>query len=357
MRNRLWKLNPFIDNQNLFRVGGRLAFSEISNDEKILFILPARGHFTSLLIRYTHVNSLHAGTQFTLANLRQRYWVLSGRRLIQEVLSKCVRCHRNKGTTATQLMADLPPVRVNRTHRPFVHSGVDLCGPFMMRTSKRRGSQITKGYVALFICMTVKAVHLEPVIDLSSEAFLMAFQRFVSRRGLCTDLYADRGTNFVGARKMLRNDEVEYLKRIHHDLLNAFASKGTNFHFNPPAAPSFGGLREANIKRTKYHLKRIIGDRSITYDELATLLARIESCLNSRPLIPMSEDPSDFTCLTPGHFLIGESFASIPEPSLVNEPVLLTHRYRTMLKRAQTFWSLWSKDYLHLLQGRQKWLR
>lgn len=110
-------------------MGGRLTFAEISYDEQHPFILPSRNHFTNLLIVHTHVKSLHAGTQLTLANLRQKYWILGGRRTIRDVLVKCVQCHRNKATTVTQLMADLPPVRVRCTHRPFVHSGVDLCGP------------------------------------------------------------------------------------------------------------------------------------------------------------------------------------------------------------------------------------
>lgn len=80
-------------------------------------------------------------------------------------------------------------------------------------------------------------------------------------------------------------------------------------------------------------MMRVIGGNPLTYGELATVLAKIESCLNSRPLLLMSDDPNDLMYLTPGHFLIGEAMTSIPEPSLLEENVLLTHRYRAMLEK------------------------
>lgn len=223
-KNRLWSLNPFIDEDDLFRVGGRLSNAQMAYNEKHPLILPVEGHFTHLLIDYAHKQTLHGGAQLTLAYLRKRYWILNGRNTIRTKIHKCVVCHRQRGETTQQLMANLPSCRVRQQFRPFVHTGVDLCGPITIRTSKLRGSKVHKGYIALFICMTVKAVHLEPVVDASADGFLMAFNRFVSRRGLCTDLYADNGTNFIGAKRILRQDELEYLQSIHTDLVNTLAN-------------------------------------------------------------------------------------------------------------------------------------
>lgn len=356
-KNRLWALNPFIDEKDIFRVGGRLANAQIAYDERHPVILSSECHFTNLLINHAHRQTLHGGAQLTLAYLRKCYWVLNGRNTVRTKIHKCIVCHRQRGETVQQLMADLPACRVRQPIRPFVQTGVDLCGPITIRTSKLRGSKVHKGYIALFICMAVKAVHLEPVVDASSEGFLMAFQRFVSRRGLCTDLYADNGTNFVGAKRILQQDELEYLQLIHTELVNTLANKGVTFHFNPPSAPSFGGLWESNIRCVKHHLIRTMGDGSMTYDDLATVLTRIESCLNSRPLIPMTNDPEDFTYITPGHFMIGDSLLAIPEPNLIDEKVTPTDRYRMMLKRTQIFWSQWQSEYLKMLQQRPKWLK
>lgn len=351
----LRKLSPFLDTNEILRVGGRLTYSEMKFEEKHPVILPREHKLTELLILRAHQDSLHGGIQITLAQLRRSCWILRARKTIRSVIDKCVICQRVRGQTATQLMADLPAVRVTRK-RPFLHTGVDFCGPFRIRLSKIRGSKIYKGYVALFVCMTIKAVHLEPVRDLSSESFLMAFQRLVSRRGICTDLYSDCGTNFVGAKKLLDADERAYIKSLHESLVNQFANQGVTFHFNPPAAPSFGGLWESNVRRVKHHLKRIIGDRAVTFEFLSTLLARIEAVLNSRPLTPASDDPNDFNFLTPGHFLIGEALTAIPEPCITSDPVQFANEYRTMLKQVQTFWNIWQKDYLQTLQTRPKWL-
>lgn len=355
-KHRLWKLNPFIDQQGLFRVGGRLSFANLSFDEKHPLLLPQNHHYSELVINFKHTQTLHGGVQLTLAELQRKYWLLGRRNYVRKVINKCVTCCRQRDLTTTQLMGELPAPRVNIS-RPFSHTGMDLCGPISIRLSKKRGSRTYQGFVVIFICMCVKAVHLEPVTDLSSEAFLMSFQRFVSRRGLCSDLYSDCGTNFVGARRMLREDELDYLRSLHRNLSDVMTNMSVNFHFNPPSAPTFGGLWESNVRSVKHHLKRVIGDESITFDDLSTLLARIESCLNSRPLLPMSDDPDDFTFITPGHFLIGDSLLAVPEPYLLDEKIPPIKRYRAMLKRTQSFWLLWQRDYLQSLQNRPKWLR
>ncbi|XP_030765048.1 uncharacterized protein LOC115889242 [Sitophilus oryzae] len=148
-----------------------------------------------------------------------------------------------------------------------------------------------KAYICLFVCMATKALHLELVSDLSSETFLGALLRFISRRGRCNHIYSDCGTNFVGASRELINM-----------LKSAAEQEQISWHFNPPSAPHFGGLWEAGIKSVKTHIKRVIGDQLLTYEEFYTLMVQIEAVLNSRPLCPQSSDPNDLSVLTPGHF-------------------------------------------------------
>lgn len=354
---RLWNLNPFLDETNLLRVGGRLSFADINYDEKHPFILPKNNHFSNLLILHSHDHTLHGGTQLTLSNLRQNYWILGGRNEVRKIIKNCFTCARVKGAIATQLMADLPEHRVSILSRPFLQTGMDLCGPITLRLSKSPGSKIYKGYVVLFVCMSVKAVHLEPVTDLTSEAFLMSLQRFISHHGKPTDLYSDCGTNFVGAERLLRKHQTEFLESIYSNVIVYLTNEGINFHFNPPHAPSFGGIWESNIRRVKHHLYRVIGDKALAYDELATILARIQAILNSRPLVPMSDDPTDTTYITPGHFLIGEAFTTTPEPHIIGKPEPITHHYRSMLKRVQIFAAFFKNHYFHTLQQRPKWLK
>jgi len=74
-----------------------------------------------------------------------------------------------------------------------------------MRELQLRKSRTFKIFIAVFVCFSTKAVHLKVVSDLSTDAFLAAFDRFVARRGLPNDVYSDCGTNFVGADKQLRS--------------------------------------------------------------------------------------------------------------------------------------------------------
>ncbi|XP_046405326.1 uncharacterized protein LOC124170570 [Ischnura elegans] len=135
----------------------------------------------------------------------------------------------------------------------------------------------------------------------------------------------------------------------------ALASTGTEWRFNPPTAPHFGGIREAAVKSTKHHIRRVIGDTNLTFEELFTLLCQVEACLNSRPLIPLTDDPTDNKALTPADFLIHSASFIIPEPSLIDETIPVLKRWKIVQQMLQHFWQRWSREYLQSLQQRQKW--
>lgn len=174
--------------------------------------------------------------------------------------------------------------------------------------------QNLKSYVCVFVCLATKAIHLELVSDLSAVAFISAFRRFVSRRGHCDLLWSDNATNFRGADAELRS-MLKEASTFYREVAPFLANAGTTWRFIPPSAPHFGGIWEAGVKSMKYHLKRVVGERILTYDELSTLLCQVEAYLNSRPLHPLSTDPFDLSALTPGHMLVGEPLVNIPERS------------------------------------------
>lgn len=197
-------------------------------------------------------------------------------------IHQCSRCARWRAATPQPQMSNLPGFRTTPT-RPFTNTGVDYAGPILLRTTKGRGHKAYKAFIAVFICLCSRAAHLEVVSDYTADAFLAAFRRFTARRGLCKDIYSDCGTNFVGADAALRtlfkaaNEEAQ-------QIASALATTGTQWHFNPPAAPHFGGIWKAAAKSVKHHLQRVIGDSTLTYEKMATLLAQVETCLNSRPM-------------------------------------------------------------------------
>lgn len=237
-------------------------------------------------------------------------------------------------------MADLPESRVT-AHWPFYNVGMDYGGPFVVKESRRRGARTHKAYLALFICMAAKAVHLEIVTDLSTESFLAALDRFTSRQGIPANIYTDCGTNYVGAAKQIKA------------LLNASDTRQAvstriqcEWHFNLLGAPHFGGIWKAAIKSTKTHLNKVIGEQVYTVEELTTLVVRVEGVLNSRPLQPLSCDPNDLEALTPGHFLIGRPLLSMPEENFTDVSTNRLRRWKLIRQALQSFWRRWSHEYL-----------
>ncbi|CAI6358936.1 unnamed protein product [Macrosiphum euphorbiae] len=95
----------------------------------------------------------------------------------------------------------------------------------------------------------------------------------------------------------------------------------------------------------------------MTYDETTTLLCQIEAVLNSRPLTPLSSDPSDFNALTAGHFLIGGPLQLPPEPDCTGIPQNRLRRFKLMQAQAQIFWKRWSSKYLPQCQRSGKWTK
>ena len=154
----------------------------------------------------------------------------------------------------------------------------------------------------MFVCFSTKACHLEAVSDLTTDAFIAALRRFVSRRGKPAVIQSDNGTNFVGADKELRTLLAQ--ENSQTQLVEAMATQGITWKFIPPGSPHFGGLWEAAVKSAKHHLRRIFQEAFLSYEELSTVLCQIEAQLNSRPLCPLNEDHTCTNYFTPGHFLI-----------------------------------------------------
>jgi len=231
--------------------------------------------------------------------------------------------------------------------------GVDYGGPFNVRVSPGRGHKSRKCYIALFVCLVTRAVHIELVSDYTTSAFIAAFERFSSRRGPPTVVFSDNGTNFKGAEREI----ATRIKELSEDdnMLNGMSTKGISWNFIPPHAPHFGGLWEAGIKSAKHHLKRIIGQYTPIFEEFATLLCKIECCLNSRPLAPLHDDPESYDVLTPGHFLVGTSLDAVPEKSYLEITESRLTRWQAIQKMHERFWTLWSSEYLNHLQQRVKW--
>ncbi|XP_036148006.1 uncharacterized protein LOC118647346 [Monomorium pharaonis] len=353
--SKLLSLSPFMDENRLLRVGGRLKNSDLLFETRHPILLPRDHELTKRIIKQEHERNLHAGTHATMAAVRQQFWPLSLRSTTRKIIQNCIACFRAKPSMSEAVMASLPNSRV-AISRPFSHCGVDYAGPIILREGKRRNARNHKAYIAIFVCFATKGVHIELVSDLTSESFIAALRRFISRRGRPSCIYSDNGTVFVGANKQIK-ELYEFVNdpRTLSDVQHFLGERQTTWAFIPPNAPHFGGLWEAAVKSAKHHMHRIIGAAHLTFEEMATVLCEIEGILNSRPLTQLSSDPNDPAYLSPGHFLIGAPINSLPAHDLkdINENRLT--RWQRVEQIRQHFWQRWSTEYLHSLQERTKW--
>ncbi|XP_011866307.1 PREDICTED: uncharacterized protein LOC105561166 [Vollenhovia emeryi] len=353
--SKILTMSPFLDEDGLIRVGGRLKNSELNAEARHPILLPAKHELTKRIIQREHIRNKHAGTQATMAFVRQQFWPLSLRSTTRKVTRNCVTCFKSKPVHSEAIMGSLPSGRVTAS-KPFSHCGVDYAGPVSLKEGKRRNARIHKAYISIFVCFATKAVHIELVSDLTSEAFLATLRRFIARRGKPVCMYSDNGTNFVGANKQIKElYDLVAGEQTQESVKNFLRDQETSWSFIPPNAPHFGGLWEAAVKSAKYHLSRIVGQAHLTFEEMTTVLCEIEATLNSRPLTQLSNDPNDLTPLTPGHFLVGAPLNSIPSPDLIDVSENRLTRWQLVQQLKQHFWKRWSIEYLNSLQERTKW--
>ncbi|KAL0860883.1 hypothetical protein ABMA27_009420 [Loxostege sticticalis] len=353
-KSPLYFLHPFLDENQLLRVGGRLKNACIPRDTKNPFIISGKSQLAKLIVDQTHKRTLHGGPLLMLNVIRANYWITNVKSLVKLHVRKCLACIRYSPRFATQLMGNLPAARVTIS-KPFSSSGVDFAGPCYLKSSKLKNAVSIKAYIAIFICTVTKAIHLELVSELSTNAFIAAFKRFTSRRGYCSNLYSDCGTNFVGANFELSRMLNRSKASLPVELRELLASDGTEWSFIPPGSAHFGGLWESGVRSIKHHIRRVIGDTKLTFEEYSTLLAQIECCLNSRPISALSDSVDDYTALTPGHFLMLGPPLVVPHENVIDIPINRLNRWQHIEHMLQCFWKRWTQEYLVTLQNRYKW--
>lgn len=346
--NELHKLNPFMDSQDILRVGGRLTQATLHPHVKHPAILPKGHHVSRLLIKHYHEKVKHQGRGMTINELRSSgIWIIGCSSEVSSLIFKCIKCRKLRRCNQEQKMADLPPERIEATP-PFTYSGMDCFGPFYVKDGRKE----LKRYRLLFSCMCSRAIHIEVLDDLSTDAFLSALRCFIAIRGNVSHLQSDQGTNFVGARNefqvLMKGMEQERVKEL-----------GCNFVMNPPASSHMGGVWERQIRTVRSVLTSILDQSAGRLDSssLRTFLYEVMAIVNSRPLTTEHlNDPLGPEPLTPNHILTMKSSIIAPPPGeFVREDLYLQKRWKRVQFFSNEFWTRWRKEYLLSLQQRSKW--
>jgi hypothetical protein len=301
-------------------------------------LLPNQHPVVDQLIRQEHLKHNHAGIQFLMGKLRETCWILQGRKAVKRIIRGCAQCRLHSSKAPIVPEAPLPADRI-KDAKVFEITGVDLAGPLFL---KDKG----KAWIVLFTCGVYRAVHLELVQALSTEAFLLALHRFISRRGRPSKIYSDNGTNFVGADNFFGSldwSKIETETRVHR----------IQWRFNPPSAPWWGGWWERLIRSVKELLKRMLGHKKLKYVQLETCLCEVEATINGRPLTYITEEPEDLIPLTPAMFLQDVFESNFPEIENVDGDGLRL-AYQGLKKLKEELRSRFRKEYLSLLVHRGK---
>lgn len=308
---------------------------------------------TKLVIRHIHEKVQHQGRGITHSEIRlSGFWIVGGSSVVSDYISKCVQCRKMRGALQVQKMSDLPEDRLEPSP-PFTYSCVDYFGPFI----DKEGRKELKRWIALFTCMSSRAVHLEVANSLDTDSFLNAYRRFIGRRGPVRQIRCDQGTNFVGA----KNELSQALNELDHDKIQRELMKNNCdcliFKLNVPQASHMGGVWERQIRTARSILANMLTEHGgiLSDESLRTFIVEVENIVNSRPLDSLnSEECPD--PLTPNHLLTGKFNVVLPPPGCFQRAdIYLKKHWRRVQHLTNEFWSRWRKGYLSTLQERQKW--
>jgi len=291
-------LSLSLEADGLFHVKTRMTYKDDWTSFISPILLPSQDPYVEQMIREVHLNASHAGTQFVLNALREKYWILGGRKTVSQVLRKCVTCKRFAIKNLECEPAPLPQNRIE-TQFAFQTTGVDLAGPVILKKGK-------KAWIVLYTCAVYRAVYLDWVDSLSTEEFVESLEKFTYVIGRPCTIYSDNGTNFVGTENLMQKLNWRKLQ----EKLNV---KRIKWVFNPPSAPWWGGWWERLVRSIKDLLRKMLGQAKLQPKDLTRCLAAVSHVMNNRPLTTLTEDPEDLRPLTPNMFLRDLPVGGLPE--------------------------------------------
>ncbi|XP_055948258.1 uncharacterized protein LOC129981444 [Argiope bruennichi] len=162
--------------------------------------------------------------------------------------------------------------------------------------------------------------HLIHGLDLNSP--------FIARRGRCSIIYCDNGSNFVGASNLLSNLDWNLI-------VSDTALHPIKWKFNPPTASWWGGWWERLIGILKRLLRRVLGRSSLTYEQMTTVLCDSEAIINSRPITYVTDNDAELVPLTPSMFLQDIKVSGVPDCDKADQQSLNQRvKYRQNLQKA-----------------------
>uniref|UniRef100_A0A914WWH6 Integrase catalytic domain-containing protein n=1 Tax=Plectus sambesii TaxID=2011161 RepID=A0A914WWH6_9BILA len=351
------QLGVSLDEEGILRCGGRLSNADKEETMKYPILLPRKTHATQLIIRDRHELALHSGVQHTLAQLRQEFWILKGRIEVRKAIKSCLLCKKySVGPYNLPKMPAFPKERVQQAN-PFQYTGLDYLGPLWIKSVNEK----FKVWICLFTCLVTRAIHLEPILDLSAQQFLNCIRRFIARRGKPDKIISDNAPHFKLTQKTMDLAWSPIWEDDNNN--NYFAQHKIDWQFITEYAPWQGGFYERLVGVVKQALRKTIGRQCLKFEQFYTLLPEVEAVVNSRPLTYLYNDFASRQTLRPIDFLSPRSEIGIPPleedhknaeylPPGIDSKQRLLQIWKKSVENLDKFWALWHGEYLLSLRER-----
>ena len=165
-------LHPFIDNEGTLCLSGRIGHSNLPYKQLHPIILHGNHQITKMIVRAEHLRLLHVGPMMLASSIGVRFHIVGGKKVIRDVTLACVSCRGYSTRPQPQIMGQLPIERVT-PGMIFEKVGIDYAGPIHVQYGYKRKPTIVKTYICVFVSLTIKAVHLELVSDLTVKPLLL----------------------------------------------------------------------------------------------------------------------------------------------------------------------------------------
>ncbi|KAL6742508.1 hypothetical protein Aduo_015652 [Ancylostoma duodenale] len=263
-----------------FRCPHRLEHAETSTISAAPILLVPAHPLTTTVVMHHHLDNFHSGVHATIASLRRRFFIPSIRSTVVKILRDRIVCKKaNCLPYRYPDMPSLPSERVTRS-RPFQKVGLDYLGPLHYRDAFNTKAKV---WVCLFTCMATRAVHLELVLNNSTQEFLLALRRFIARRGTPDHILSDNATTFVSANDVM--NDVIFSSSSVEKLTNELANRKIVWKFTTPLSPWKGGFYERLVGLLKSAFRKSVGRALLPLQQFQTLVCEIEAVQLSSSVI------------------------------------------------------------------------
>ena len=354
----LIKLLPFIDENNVLRMKSRLTqCTNLETDTKAPILLPKHSTLIEKMILALHKLYSHTGLNTLEYMLRRRYWQVGGRQEIKRILHLCKHKHCRPTPRLTQQMSSLPPERVEAT-APFTHVSMDIAGPILCYHKcdfkKCAHPASHKYYLLCLSCFYSRVISIELMSSMETQSILLAYRRFLARRGVPSFLFSDQARSFKQAKVEIQK---LYSKLDQNKIKEEVARKGTVYKMSLPRAAWCNAMVERSIGLLKRSLRPALGATHFTdISVLHTAILECEAIVNSRPLAPCSSDPLDELPITPAMLVAGRPLQALPDlPEEIEVPPKFEALYKKRKAFVDKFRAAWRKHYFLHLRNTSKW--